>query len=215
MAGWAKPGVPSAPKAVKPAPGDARAKVTWAAPYSNGGHKVVWYKVTTWHGDVALAVNVFHSTATAQTIVGLKNGEAYSFTVAAKNTVGWSPFSAHSSVVRIGIPGTPAKPGVTTGVGSARVAWVTPANNGSAINWYRVTPYLAGTAHPARVFQSTKTSQLITVLKHGGRYQFKVAAHNKVGGARPRSSRRRSRSSSATPLVPGSSRTAFDGLRRL
>ena len=105
--------------------------------------------------------------------------------VAAKNTLGWSPFSAHSSVVRVGIPGTPAKPAVSTAIGSARVAWVTPPNNGSAINWYRVTPYLKGTAQPARVFQSTKTSQLITVLKHGGRYQFKVAAHNKIGWSTP------------------------------
>src|SRR5450432_1437818 len=91
---WASPGVPSAPKAVKSLPGNHSARVNWQPPFSNGGHKVTAYRVIAYHDDVALAVNVFHSTATGQTMVGLKNGEAYTFTVGAKNSTGWSRYSA-------------------------------------------------------------------------------------------------------------------------
>ena len=183
--GWAKPGVPSAPKSVKPLPGNGRAKVSWQPPYSNGGHKVTQYKVIAYHGDVALAVNVFHSTATSQFIVGLKNGQAYAFTVSAKNSVGWSAFSARSSTVKVGIPIPPPPPSAVAGVGQATVSWHPPVNNGSAVDSYRVTPYLAGATQPDRVFKASKTKQLIAALKHGKRYQFKVSAHNKIGWSAP------------------------------
>ena len=92
------------------------------------------YKVIAYHGDVALAVNVFHSTATSQFIVGLKNGQAYAFTVSAKNSVGWSAFSARSSAVKVGIPIPPPPPSAAAGVGQATVSWHSPVNNGSAVD---------------------------------------------------------------------------------
>ena len=93
----ASPGVPSAPKAVKALPGNHSARVSWLPPFSNGGHKVTGYRVIAYHDDVALAVNVFNSTATAQTMLGLKNGESYSFTVGAENSTGWSRSSSRRS----------------------------------------------------------------------------------------------------------------------
>jgi hypothetical protein len=185
QAGWAAPGVPSAPKSVKLVPGDARVTVSWTAPYSDGGHKITAYKITTFHDEVALAVNMFRSTKTSELIVGLKNGLAYTFTVAAKNSAGWSRFSARSASVKVGIPVAPGKPTSVPGIGRATVSWHAPANNGSGINWYRITPYLAGRTQPGRIFKSSQTHQVMTTLQHGKRYQFKVAAHNKVGWGPP------------------------------
>jgi Fibronectin type III domain len=184
-AGWASPGAPSAPKSVRLVPGNARVNVTWTAPYSDGGHKVTAYKVTTYHDEVALAVNVFRSTKTTETIVGLTNGKAYTFTVAAKNSSGWSRFSARSPSVKVGIPVAPAKPTSVPGTGSATVTWRAPVSNGNPINWYRITPYLAGHTMPGRIFMSSKTREVMTTLQHGKRYQFKVAAHNKIGWSAP------------------------------
>ena len=177
----ATPGVPSAPKSVKPAPGNMSAKVTWAAPYSNGGHKVTTYEVIAYHKEFALAVNVFHSTRTTQIIVGLKQGEVYTFKVAAKNSVGWSQLSARSPAVEVGVPAAPAKPSVVGGHLKATVTWKTPSNNGAAINWYRVLVYVSGSTQPARLFRSTKVTQVITGLSTGKRCQFKVEAHNRYG----------------------------------
>ena len=49
------------------------------------------------------------------------------------------------------------------------------------IDSYRVTPFLAGATQPQIFFKSTKTTQVISGLKHGRHYQFKVEAHNKIG----------------------------------
>ena len=177
----ATPGVPSAPKSVKPTPGNQSAKVTWAAPYSNGGHKVTAYEVIAYHKEFALAVNVFHSDRTTQIIVGLKQGEDYTFKVSAKNSVGWSQLSARSPEVTVGVPVAPVKPAAVGGNDRATVSWKAPKNNGAAINWYRVTPFVTGSTQTARLYKSTKVSQIVTGLKSGKRYQFKVEAHNKFG----------------------------------
>ena len=184
-AGWATPGVPSAPKSVKPVPGNQSALVTWQAPYSNGGHAVTSYKVIAYHKEFALAVNVFHSTRTTQIIVGLKQGADYTFKVAAKNSVGWSQLSARSPAVTVGVPVAPVKPAAVPGNDQASVSWKTPKNNGAAIDSYRVTPFVTGSTQTARLYKSTKVSQVVTGLKNGNRYQFKVEAHNKFGWSPP------------------------------
>ncbi len=177
----AVPGVPSAPKAVKAVPGNKSAVVTWQPPYSNGGHKVNAYQIIAYHKEVALAVNVFKSDRTTQIIVGLKQGKDYTFKVSAKNTVGWSQYSARSASVKVGVPTAPAKPSAVAGDNKATVKWKTPKNNGAAIDGYRVTPFVSGTTQPPRLFKSTKVSQVLAGLKNGKNYQFKVEAHNKNG----------------------------------
>jgi hypothetical protein len=64
----------------------------------------------------------------------------------------------------------------------AKVVWKVPASNGgSAITGYKITPYAAGVAQPAIVFNSTATSQLISGLTDGASYRFTVAARNVLG----------------------------------
>ena len=71
------------------------------------------------------------------------------------------------------------------GNGSAVVSWTAPANNGSAITGYVVTPYIGFIAQPARTFNSTATTQTITGLTNGTTYMFKVAAKNANGTGPP------------------------------
>ena len=182
QAGWATPGVPSAPKSLTLEAGNASAVVHWVAPFSNGGHKITAYEVLTYHNDVRLAINVFHSTKLSQKITGLKNGSSYTFTVGAKNSVGWSRFSARSAAVTAGTSVAPSKPTAVPGDRRATVSWRDPVNtNGGAVNGYRVTPYINGSAGAARVFDTAETHQVVAGLQNGKPYSFKVAAHNKNG----------------------------------
>ncbi len=123
------------------------------------------------------------STATTETVTGLTNGTAYTFTVAAINAVGTGRQSAASnSVTPATTPGAPTIGTATSGNASATVTWTAPASNGgSAITGYVVTPYIGGTAQTAQTFNSTATTETVTGLTNGTAYTFKVAAINSVG----------------------------------
>jgi chondroitin AC lyase len=179
---WATPGPPSAPKEVTLVAGNASVTVKWLPPFSNGGHKVTEYEVLTYHNDVRLAINEFHSTKLAQKITGLRNGNAYTFTVGARNSTGWSRLSARSSAIVAGTTLPPGKPTAVPGDRRATVSWHAPSsNNGFAINGYRVTPYINGSPGAARVFNTTQTHAVVAGLQNGKPYSFKVAAHNRNG----------------------------------
>jgi hypothetical protein len=70
---------------------------------SNRGSAITGYAVTPYIGTTAQTIQTFTSTATTETATGLANGTAYTFRVAAINTVGTGPNSAASNSV------TPAK----------------------------------------------------------------------------------------------------------
>jgi len=91
--------------------------------------------------------------------------------------------SATQSVTLVisGKPAVPAAPTATPGITSATVAWVAPANNGSPLTKYVVTPYLGGTAQAALTYDAAATIRTITGLTAGGSYTFTVAAVNANG----------------------------------
>ncbi len=172
--------VPKPPRSVRVVPGNNRATVSWVRP-SNGGSLLTQYRVAVYHQGVLLRVQEFKSTATSQVIVALKNGNTYTFKVAAKNAVGWSKFSARSAPSTMGAPSPPAKPSAVAGKNRATVSWKAPKNNGLSITSYRVTPILKGDAKPPITFNSTNTKQVIKGLGTGKQFTFAVAAHNKRG----------------------------------
>lgn len=94
------PAVPGAPTILRNATeGDGQATVSWTAPAEVGGAPVTGYVVTPYVGYFPLPSSTFASTATTQTVTGLKNGVTYRFRVQAVNDVGPSLFSKVTNAV--------------------------------------------------------------------------------------------------------------------
>jgi hypothetical protein len=181
--GWAAD-VPVPPRSVRVAPGNARASVRWHKP-SNGGSPITQYRVSVYHDNVSLGIYQFNSSATTETIVGLKNGETLTFKVAAKNAAGWSKYSARSAPATIGAPEPIGTPSAVAGSARATVSWHAASNNGAPVNEYRVTPRINGRARAVHVYRAAKTRQVVAGLAHGQKYTFEVAAHNSRGWSAP------------------------------
>ncbi|HTK16866.1 MAG TPA: fibronectin type III domain-containing protein [Acidimicrobiia bacterium] len=174
-------GLPTAPTKVRAVGGDRRATVSWTAPASNGGFAITAYVVTPYVGSTAQPKRVFNSTATTQVITGLTNGTTYTFKVAARTANGTGLRSVATTPVTVGAPLAPTAVTATAGPQRATVHWTAPANNGSAITGYVITPYKAGVAQAPRNFASNATTQVVTGLTSGASYTFKVAAENARG----------------------------------
>ena len=91
--------VPGAPTGVSGTPGNGTVDLSWTAPTSDGGSAITGYTVTPAIGGVAQTPRVFASAATSQTITGLANGTAYTFTVQATNAAGTGVASSPSAAV--------------------------------------------------------------------------------------------------------------------
>jgi hypothetical protein len=89
-----QPSAPGAPAIGTASAGDATAQVNFSAPSENGGASILDYRVTSTPDD---------RTATCPgspcSISGLQNGVEYTFTVSARNSVGYSPESGASNPV--------------------------------------------------------------------------------------------------------------------
>ena len=124
--------------------------------------------------------------ATTTTVTGLTNGTAYTFTVAATNSVGTGSASAASAAVTP-VPAT--VPGQVTGVSavagnaSAALSWTAPLDGGAALTNYTVTPSLGGVPQTPVVISGTPpaTGSTISGLTNGATYTFTVTATNVVG----------------------------------
>ncbi len=164
--------------------GDGQATVSWTAP-STGGSPITGYTVTTSPGGA-------HDPAsgTSVLVTGLTDGQAYTFTVAATNSIGTGAASSASSPVTpaaaVTAPGAPTAVGAVPGDGQATVSWTAPSNGGSPITSYTVTSS-PGTI----VMTSSTTSALVTGLTDGTAYTFTVTATNTSAPDRRRPLRRR------------------------
>jgi hypothetical protein len=181
--------VPDAPTAVQASGGVARATVTWSLPVNNGGSPLTAFVITPYLGATALSpVRIEGGALTQGVVMGLTNGMAYTFTVAAINTIGTSAASAHSNAVtpaaNATVPGAPTGvTAVSAGPSKIQVSWTPPTDNGgSALTGYSVSPSTGGSALPSvMVVGGSLTSALIWGLTDGTSYTFTVSAINGVG----------------------------------
>jgi putative nucleotidyltransferase with HDIG domain len=90
---------PGAPTSVTAVAGITKVTLSWTAPSDDGGKAISGYVVTPSILGIAGGPITFSSSATSETISGLLLGSAYTFTVAAVNSVGIGPASAPSSPV--------------------------------------------------------------------------------------------------------------------
>ena len=136
------------------------------------------YVVTPYVGGIAKTP--VSSKKTKVTVTGLTNGVSYTFVVAAVAGSATGPGSAPSAPVVIGAPAAPKAPKAKVKSGSLTLTWKAPADGGSAITGYVVTPSIGGVTQTPIVFNSTATSEVISGLTHDTSYTFTVAAKNAI-----------------------------------
>ena len=192
---WAIPAatVPGAPTKVVATGADASAVVTWTAPASAGGSNITRYTVTA--ADATTAAHggqgcLWTTGALTCTLSGLTNGDSYSFTVTATNSLGTSVASVASNTVvpAVSVPAAPAGIVATPGGTDVAITWTAPLNGGSAITGYDLyeattsgeedysTPVNGATLIPV-------TSTTVTGLTTGTKYYFTLKAVNTVGSS--------------------------------
>ncbi len=91
--------VPGAPIEITAVGGNAQATVSFSPPISDGGEPITSYTVTSIPGGITAT-----ETTSPITVIGLKNGKSYKFTVSASNNIGTGPESASSNAVTPGVP---------------------------------------------------------------------------------------------------------------
>ncbi len=165
--------------------------VTWLAP-ANNGSAIEGYKVeqsvdagVTWVDSTCIPALTPASTSCVAS--DLSNGTAYTFQVSATNAVGTGDLSlASDSVTTWDVPDAPDQPDAEVASSTTvTVTWSAPANNGSAIEGYKVEQQAAGgawvvsTCIPA--LTPASTSCVASGLSNGTAYTFQVSATNAVG----------------------------------
>ena len=179
--------VPDAPTAVTATAGAQSASVTFAAPFDEGS-AITGYTVTA--TDTTTPANggqTATGSASPIAVVGLTNGDSYTFAVVATNGLGvGNPSLASSPVVPATVPDAPTAVTATAGAQSASVTFAAPFDEGSAITGYTVTA--TDTTTPANGGQTaTGSASPIAVvgLTGGDSYIFIVSATNADGTGAP------------------------------
>ena len=172
-------GSPLAPTALTVTPASGQVTLKWKVPGDNGS-KVTGYVITSYVGGAAQTPKSIGK-ATSEVLTGLADGTSYAFTVAAVNSEGTGPATARTTAVDVGAPLAPKAPKAKVKEGGLTLTWKAPADGGSAILDYVVTPYVGSVAQTAIRFASTATSEAIGGLTTGTKYTFTVAAGNTYG----------------------------------
>jgi hypothetical protein len=129
------------------------------------------------------------TTATSDTLSGLNNGTAYTFTVAGVNTLGEGTQSAATTAVLVGAPGAPVLTafyaGSQPGIQQLVLSWTAPPANGSPITAYVITvddwPQNGALIETSQTFNSPATTETLGPLNSGDSYRLTVAAVNSFG----------------------------------
>jgi hypothetical protein len=187
---------PAAPtglrRAVAPAPGvrSGQVRLSWRAPGSNGGSPVTDYAIQrSRNGTTWTTIRDGVSTARAFTVSGLTNGTTYRFRVAARNALGFGPWSATVAATPRWKPTAPraltkaVAPAQGVRSGQVKLTWSAPrSTNGARIRDYVVQRSVNGRKWTTvRDGVSAKRSVVVSRLTNGKQYRFRVAAKNAVG----------------------------------
>ena len=145
--------VPGAPTGVTAVPGDTMATVAWTPPVSDGGASITSYRITPFIGANAQApITASGGLTTNFDVTGLTNGTAYTFRVAATNSVGTGANSTASAAV------TP-KPALAQ---YTSLVFSDGFETGNFGNWTGAT-------------QGTGTASVQAVAAHTGAYGARIA----------------------------------------
>ena len=193
------PGVPTGASAVA---GNSSALINWTAP-STGGSVILGYTISDTSGkslnptgtidgtgvfssslvsDAGATLLITNATAIANTearITGLTNGTTYTFTIKAKNAIGYSGTRLVTVTPSV-VPTKPLTVSAVAGNGFATITWLAPTSNGgSEIIIYDIYSNPAGFNASSRIV----TPVTITGLTNGQSYTFTVIATNAAGAS--------------------------------
>lgn len=178
--------VPDAPSGVSVVTGSGSALVSWAAPENTGGEAITEYRITSSPGGYHATWTSGALTATVQNLPAT-NTINYSFTVNAKNSVGYGPSSDPGSggLYTSSSSGIPSFNSVTaangTNASTVTVSWNVSAN-GATITDYTVIPYIGSTRQTSKEITIRGSSATFNVgtgasdLTNSSIYTFVVKA---------------------------------------
>jgi hypothetical protein len=206
---------PEAPTVPFATGGNQQASITWTAPFDRGS-AITDYEIQ-YSSDNGVNWTTFPdgaSTATSGTVIGLTNGTAYIFRVAARNANGLSNYSPASSpaVTPLAPASAPAITTAVAGDSQATLTWTTPTDNGgSGISDYIVqfrTDVVGSSWQTFNDGVATGTSATVIGLTNGISYRFRVAAITGFGTGNFSVD-----SNAVTPLAPPAAPTGLSGTR--
>lgn len=156
--------------------------VRWTAPAANGS-AVTSYTVRVYRGPTLVKTVTAAGSARRLLVRGLANGYGHTFTVTARNGVGYGPSSARSAkVIPRTVASAPRIGSPSPGTGSAVVRWVAPAGNGgAAVTGYLVRVYRGSTLVTTVTARAGSTSLTVSGLTRRVGYRFVVVAVNAAG----------------------------------
>jgi titin len=173
-------GPPRVPTALTAVPFATAVELTWAAPSAEGS-AITGYVITV--SSSGSTVKTETVSTTNHVVLGLTNGQSYTFTVMAENAVGRSAATAPVSATPRTTPSQPLGVVLNVGAPNSReiiVSWRAPqSDGGSPITRYVVEAW-DGQTRVAEV-ASTTTSATATGLVIGRTYGFRVRAENAAG----------------------------------
>ena len=177
MMGDVIPVAPDAPTGLIAVAGNTNVTLNWTAPVNYGSSPIDYYVI--YQDGVALTINPSELTVI---IDGLTNGQSYTFTVAAHNSVGEGTQSDVVSSTPYTVPNVPT--GLTAVAGNAQVTlnWTVPTfNGGSSIIRYNVYRSTSETSGYALVNSPLGITYVDTGLTPGQTYWYEVSAVNAAG----------------------------------
>lgn len=172
---------PDAPTITKIEGGVTDAKV-YIAPAGDGGSPITGYIVEASQGGTV--TKTVSGGTSPVTVSGLAKGEAYSFRAKAYNANGESDWSDAAAGSLLKVPDAPTNVAAIGGIGQATVSFTPPpSDGGSPITGFRVS------SDPENPYEepewtdvgADKTSAVVTLLRPGATYRFKVVAFNAIG----------------------------------
>ena len=186
------PTVPGVPTDVTGVAVGGSVELSWTAPADEGGlppYGISSYVVRVFEGDAVdpVSTQVTSDAGTTLAVSGLTNGTAYSFDVAAVNSIGTGAASVKSGVVTpVTVPSAPQ--GVSaamSGLSAVTVSYAAPVSNGgSEVTLYACYAYTAASGGSMVTSGSTTSPTSCTLsagLVAGTPYFFGARARNAVG----------------------------------
>lgn len=174
--------VPNGPKLTGVTTASGTVTVHWDPPSNTGGIALNGYRLVAYIGTTAVAFEDVRSGIRSASLAGLNNGTSYRIVVQAINADGSSPMDESvATATPSTVPATPEAPSVQAASGQVLLTWTPPADNGSDIIGYQVTPWSNGTSGTPVDFGSPATTESVSGLTNGTAYAFTVAAINADG----------------------------------